>query len=94
MVKRGFQVLNSGPLATREHVLAAARKAEALGYDALVVTDHVVIPPRVDPPPPATATRRTPAPARAAACCAPGGAGGAGSGSARACSCCRTGTRC
>ena len=58
MVKRGFQVLNSGPLATREHVLAAARKAEALGYDALVVTDHVVIPRRIDSRYPYNATGR------------------------------------
>ena len=33
MVKRGFQVLNAGPLATRENAVEAARKAEALGYD-------------------------------------------------------------
>jgi len=58
MVKRGFQVLNSGPLAKREHVLAAAQKAEALGYDALVVTDHVVIPRRIDSRYPYNATGR------------------------------------
>ena len=58
MVKRGFQVLNSGPLATREHVLAAAQKAETLGYDALVVTDHVVIPRRIESRYPYNATGR------------------------------------
>src|SRR3989304_6896622 len=45
MVKRGFQVLNSGPLARREPVLAAAQKAEALGHDAPRGTGPAV-PPR------------------------------------------------
>jgi len=33
-----------GPMATRENLLAFARRAEALGYDSLWVSDHVVIP--------------------------------------------------
>ena len=33
-----------GPAATRETVLGLARRAEALGYDSLWVSDHVVIP--------------------------------------------------
>ena len=48
MTKLGFQILNAGPLATRENVVEAARRAEALGYEAIVVTDHVVIPRRIE----------------------------------------------
>jgi probable F420-dependent oxidoreductase len=44
MVRLGFQVVNSGPLARRDDVLAIAERAEALGYASLVVTDHLVIP--------------------------------------------------
>ncbi len=58
MVKRGFQVLNAGPLATRENVVEAARRAEALGYDSLVVTDHIVIPRRIESRYPYNATGR------------------------------------
>jgi probable F420-dependent oxidoreductase len=58
MVRRGFQVLNSGPLATRDHALETARRAEALGYDAIVVTDHVVIPRRIESRYPYNATGR------------------------------------
>ncbi len=48
MVKLGFQVLNAGPLATLANVVEMARKAEALGYDSIVVTDHIVIPRRIE----------------------------------------------
>jgi len=58
MTKLGFQVLNAGPLATREHVVEAAQRAEALGYDAIVVTDHVVIPRRIESRYPYNATGR------------------------------------
>jgi probable F420-dependent oxidoreductase len=44
MVKLGFQVLNAGPLATPAKAIEVARRAEALGYESIVVTDHVVIP--------------------------------------------------
>ncbi len=44
MVKLGFQLPNSGPLATAANLLEVARKAEALAYDSVVVTDHIVIP--------------------------------------------------
>ena len=57
-VRRGFQVLNSGPLAARDNVLEAARRAEALGYDALVVTDHIVIPRHIESRYPYNATGR------------------------------------
>lgn len=33
-----------GPMATRENLLAFARRMEALGYDSLWATDHVLIP--------------------------------------------------
>ena len=33
-----------GPMATRETVLAFARRMEAFGYDSLWASDHVVIP--------------------------------------------------
>ena len=36
-----------GPVATRETVLAFARRMEALGYDSLWASDHVVIPHRI-----------------------------------------------
>ncbi len=58
MVKRGFQVLNAGPLATREKVLEAAHRAEALDYDSIVVTDHIVIPRRIESHYPYNATGR------------------------------------
>lgn len=44
MTRLGFQVLNAGPLATTERALEVARRAEALGYDSIVVTDHIVVP--------------------------------------------------
>lgn len=36
-----------GPAATRDTVLGFARKMEALGYDSLWVSDHVVIPEKI-----------------------------------------------
>ena len=58
MVKLGFQVNNWGELATGPFALETARRAEALGYDSLVVTDHVVIPHRVESPYPYSPTGR------------------------------------
>jgi probable F420-dependent oxidoreductase len=46
MIKLGFQVISSGPLATVEHMVEMARAAERLGYDSFTVTDHVVLPRR------------------------------------------------
>ena len=37
-----------GPIATRENVLAFARRMEALGYDSLWASDHVAIPHRIE----------------------------------------------
>lgn len=58
MVKLGFQVLNAGPLATPANVVAMAQKAEALGYDSIVVTDHIVIPRQIQSRYPYNATGR------------------------------------
>jgi probable F420-dependent oxidoreductase len=58
VARLGFQVLNAGPLATRENVVESAQRAEALGYDAIVVTDHVVIPRRIESRYPYNATGR------------------------------------
>jgi len=65
MVKLGFQVLNAGPLATPTNVAEMAHKAEALGYDSIVVTDHVVVPRRIDSRYPYNATGRLFVPADA-----------------------------
>ena len=40
----GFNLPNSGALATPEIMACIAREGEALGYDYLTVTDHVVLP--------------------------------------------------
>ncbi len=37
-----------GPAAARDVLLGAARRLEALGYDALWVSDHIVIPSRIE----------------------------------------------
>src|SRR6266481_291982 len=58
MTRLGFQILNAGPLATRENVVEAARRAEALGYESVVVTDHIVIPRRIESRYPYNATGR------------------------------------
>lgn len=44
MIELGVSLPTVGPFATREHVLALARHAEDLGFDAVWVTDHVVLP--------------------------------------------------
>jgi probable F420-dependent oxidoreductase len=43
-LKIGCHLPVFGPVATRENVLAFARRMEALGYDSLWASDHVVIP--------------------------------------------------
>jgi len=58
MIRLGFQVNNWGELATGPFALKTAQRAEALGYDSLVVTDHVVIPHRVESPYPYSPTGR------------------------------------
>jgi probable F420-dependent oxidoreductase len=48
MVKLGFQLPNSGPLATAANIIDLGRKAEALAYHSVVVTDHVVVPWKIE----------------------------------------------
>jgi alkanesulfonate monooxygenase SsuD/methylene tetrahydromethanopterin reductase-like flavin-dependent oxidoreductase (luciferase family) len=38
----GVRVPNSGPLASIDNIVRAAKEAEALGFDAIWVHDHVV----------------------------------------------------
>jgi len=45
----GFNLPNSGALATPEIMVRIAREGEALGYDYLTVTDHVVLPDMAEP---------------------------------------------
>ena len=45
----GFNLPNSGALATPEIMSRIAREGEALGYDYLTVTDHVVLPDMAEP---------------------------------------------
>ena len=44
-MKYGIAVRNMGPQSTRTTIRACAAAAEALGYDALFVSDHLCIPP-------------------------------------------------
>jgi probable F420-dependent oxidoreductase len=46
-MKIGCHLPMFGPIGTRENVLAFARRIEALGYDSLWASDHVVIPHRI-----------------------------------------------
>jgi alkanesulfonate monooxygenase SsuD/methylene tetrahydromethanopterin reductase-like flavin-dependent oxidoreductase (luciferase family) len=45
----GFNLPNSGALATPRSCARIAREGEALGYDYLTVTDHVVLPDMAEP---------------------------------------------
>jgi probable F420-dependent oxidoreductase len=49
MMHFGFNLPISGPLAAPEIVARIARKGEALGYDYLTITDHVVLPDTAEP---------------------------------------------
>ena len=44
-MKYGVAIRNMGPQSTRGTILACARAAEQLGFDALFVSDHLVLPP-------------------------------------------------
>jgi len=46
-MKIGCHLPMFGPIGTRENVLTFARRMEALGYDSLWASDHVVIPHRI-----------------------------------------------
>src|SRR6202162_5967077 len=44
-MKYGIAIRNMGPQSTRETIVACARAAEQLGFDALFVSDHLALPP-------------------------------------------------
>ena len=46
----GVQLPTFGPTATSQLIVDTARAAEALGYDSVWVNDHVMVPPRLEPP--------------------------------------------
>lgn len=43
-MKFGISLFNRGPLARPEHLTAQAQRAEALGFDTIAISDHIVIP--------------------------------------------------
>lgn len=51
-MKFGIYLGNGGPFATQESIAALARAADDLGYDAVSVADHVVMPDRLGQPHP------------------------------------------
>ena len=59
-MKIGCHLPTFGPVGTRESVLTVARRMEALGYDSLWASDHVVIPYRIDPQYPYSPTGQFP----------------------------------
>lgn len=44
-MKYGIAIRNMGPQSTRETIVACARAAEQLGFDAAFVSDHLALPP-------------------------------------------------
>ena len=56
----GFYVPTRGPMATRDGYASLAGRAEALGFDIIAVSDHVVIPSRIDSTYPYTVDGRYP----------------------------------
>ena len=40
----GFYLPNNGPTATPEHLITCARRGESLGFNCMVVGDHVIVP--------------------------------------------------
>src|SRR5262249_12717347 len=51
-----------GPIATRDNVLAFARRMESLGFDSLWASDHIALPYRIDSRYPYAATGEFPLP--------------------------------
>ena len=43
-MKFGVNLINRGPMATPENMTRFAQRAEALGFDSLTISDHIVIP--------------------------------------------------
>jgi alkanesulfonate monooxygenase SsuD/methylene tetrahydromethanopterin reductase-like flavin-dependent oxidoreductase (luciferase family) len=44
-MKYGIAIRNMGPQSTRDTIVACARAAEQIGFDALFVSDHLALPP-------------------------------------------------
>src|SRR5271156_3372621 len=44
-MKYGIAIRNMGPQSTRDTLIACARAAERLGFDAIFVSDHLALPP-------------------------------------------------
>ena len=59
-MKIGCHVPMYGPVGTRDNVIAFARRIEALGYDSLWASDHVVLPHRMTTPYPYNPTGQFP----------------------------------
>src|SRR4026207_212927 len=59
-MKIGCHLPVSGPVGTRDNVIAFARRIEALGYDSLWASDHVVLPHRMTTPYPYNPTGQFP----------------------------------
>jgi probable F420-dependent oxidoreductase len=54
----GFNIPPRGPLATRDNILALAKRGEELGFAYLAIPDHIVIPRRIDSPYPYNTARK------------------------------------
>jgi probable F420-dependent oxidoreductase len=52
----GFGLPTRGPLSSPEHLVTLARRGEEMGFDIISVSDHVVIPKRIDSRYPYSAT--------------------------------------
>ena len=59
-MKIGCHLPMYGPVGTRENLLTFARRVEALGYDSLWASDHVVLPHRMTTPYPYSPTGQFP----------------------------------
>ena len=59
-MKIGCHLPMYGPIGTRDNVIAFARRIEALGYDSLWASDHVVLPHRMTTPYPYSPTGKFP----------------------------------
>jgi len=53
----GFSIPTRGPLATREALLALAKRGEELGFSYMAIPDHIVIPRQIESPYPYNTAR-------------------------------------
>ena len=59
-MKFGFYLSNTGPSATPDNLIAVAQKGDELGFDCMVVGDHIVVPRSIASPYPYTVTGEFP----------------------------------